>query len=75
MIKVSLNVRAGNQGAIALYLSEGFEVEGRERLQIRREWDEPRPDGQGGGSTADGAPSDSPYEDNLIMGKLLERRE
>jgi len=33
--KVSLNVRAGNAAAIALYLSEGFVEEGRERGQVR----------------------------------------
>ncbi len=35
VLKVSLNVRAGNAAAIALYESEGFEVEGRERGQVR----------------------------------------
>lgn len=33
--KISLHVRAGNQPAIALYRSEGFALEGRERDQIR----------------------------------------
>lgn len=33
--KVSLNVRAGNTAAIALYRSEGFVEEGRERGQVR----------------------------------------
>jgi ribosomal protein S18 acetylase RimI-like enzyme len=33
--KISLNVRAGNEAAIRLYRSEGFEVEGREREQVR----------------------------------------
>jgi ribosomal protein S18 acetylase RimI-like enzyme len=33
--KVSLNVRAGNTAAIALYISEGFFEEGRERAQVR----------------------------------------
>ncbi len=33
--KISLSVRAGNDAAIALYRAEGFEVEGRERMQIR----------------------------------------
>lgn len=33
--KVSLNVRSGNAGAIALYESEGFVLEGREREQVR----------------------------------------
>ncbi|HEX7039001.1 MAG TPA: GNAT family N-acetyltransferase [Trueperaceae bacterium] len=35
VLKVSLNVRAGNAAAIALYESEGFVVEGRERGQVR----------------------------------------
>ncbi len=33
--KISLNVRAENIGAIALYRSEGFVEEGRERGQVR----------------------------------------
>lgn len=33
--KISLNVRAGNAAAIALYLDEGFVQEGRERDQVR----------------------------------------
>lgn len=33
--KISLNVRAGNVAAIALYLDEGFVEEGRERDQVR----------------------------------------
>ena len=33
--KISLNVRAGNAAAIALYRSEGFVEEGRERAQVR----------------------------------------
>ncbi|HKI58629.1 MAG TPA: GNAT family N-acetyltransferase [Trueperaceae bacterium] len=33
--KVSLNVRSGNSAAMALYASEGFVVEGREREQVR----------------------------------------
>lgn len=33
--KISLDVRAGNAAAIALYRSEGFELEGRERAQVR----------------------------------------
>lgn len=33
--KISLNVRAGNDAAIGLYRSEGFELEGRERRQVR----------------------------------------
>jgi len=35
VLKVSLNVRAGNAAAMALYESEGFVVEGRERGQVR----------------------------------------
>lgn len=34
-LKVSLNVRSSNLGAVALYRSEGFELEGRERGQVR----------------------------------------
>ncbi len=34
-LKVSLNVRSSNTAAIALYESEGFEVEGSERNQLR----------------------------------------
>jgi len=33
--KVQLNVRAGNRAAIALYERQGFELEGRERKQVR----------------------------------------
>ena len=33
--KISLNVRAGNEAAIQLYLQQGFVLEGRERQQIR----------------------------------------
>lgn len=33
--KISLNVRAGNTGAVALYRAEGFVEEGRERHQVR----------------------------------------
>ncbi len=51
--KVSLNVRAGNTSAIALYRSEGFLEEGRERGQVR---------------TDDGG-----FEDNVIMGRWVER--
>lgn len=43
VLKVSLNVRSSNSAAIALYESEGFEVEGSERKQIRL------PAAQGGG--------------------------
>ena len=57
--KISLNVRAGNGGAIALYLSEGFEQEGRERRHVRTSG----PNGAG-----------AEYEDNLVMAKLLNER-
>lgn len=33
--KISLDVRAGNAAAVALYHAEGFEVEGRERGQVK----------------------------------------
>jgi ribosomal protein S18 acetylase RimI-like enzyme len=33
--KITLNVRAGNDAAIGLYRAQGFELEGRERQQIR----------------------------------------
>lgn len=33
--KISLNVRANNRAALALYRAEGFRLEGRERAQIR----------------------------------------
>jgi ribosomal protein S18 acetylase RimI-like enzyme len=33
--KLSLHVRAGNAGALALYRKRGFEVEGVERAQVR----------------------------------------
>lgn len=35
VLKMSLNVRFSNTAAIALYESEGFEVEGSERNQVR----------------------------------------
>lgn len=35
VLKISLNVRASNEGAVALYLAEGFELEGRERRAVR----------------------------------------
>lgn len=35
VLKVSLNVRSSNPAAIALYESEGFEIEGCERNQLR----------------------------------------
>lgn len=38
--KLSLHVRAGNAGAIALYESEGFVLEGREVGQVRLRWGE-----------------------------------
>ncbi|HLU82651.1 MAG TPA: GNAT family N-acetyltransferase [Trueperaceae bacterium] len=57
VLKISLHVRAGNAGAARLYLDEGFELEGRERGQIRL-----------GPERGEG---DEPFEDNLIMGKWL----
>lgn len=36
VLKVSLNVRASNEAAVALYRSEGFALEGREVGQVRR---------------------------------------
>lgn len=35
VLKIGLNVRAGNEAAIRLYRDCGFELEGRERRQIR----------------------------------------
>lgn len=35
VLKISLNVRASNEAAVALYRGEGFELEGRERGQVR----------------------------------------
>lgn len=35
VLKIGLNVRSGNVGAIALYRRFGFEEEGRERRQVR----------------------------------------
>lgn len=35
VLKIALNVRASNVGAVALYEAEGFEHEGRERNQVR----------------------------------------
>jgi ribosomal protein S18 acetylase RimI-like enzyme len=37
VVKIQLNVRAGNQAALALYKREGFVCEGREVGQIRTE--------------------------------------
>lgn len=34
--KMSLNVRSSNEAAVKLYLSEGFELEGRERNHVLR---------------------------------------
>lgn len=71
-LKMSLNVRATNEGAVALYESEGFEHEGRERGQVRLapgegdgyEGDDYLGDGYEGGG----------FEDNLIMGLWLAKR-
>lgn len=57
--KMSLNVRASNQAAVQLYLSEGFVLEGRERNHVRLLDTEVRLGGDG-------------YEDNLIMGLWFE---
>ena len=57
VLKVSLHVRAGNEAATRLYLAEGFELEGRERGQIRL-----------GPERREG---EEPFEDNLVMGKWL----
>lgn len=65
VVKISLHVRAGNRAALALYQREGFELEGRERGQIRRHH------GATGSDAADGVYSAEQYEDNLIMGKWL----
>jgi len=73
VLKVSLHVRAGNDAAVRLYLSEGFELEGRERGQIRL-GPEANSRRAGGGETLaapDSARSDA-FEDNLIMGKWLD---
>jgi ribosomal protein S18 acetylase RimI-like enzyme len=56
-LKISLHVRDHNEAARHLYLSEGFEVEGRERGQIRL-----------GPERREG---DGPFEDNIVMGKWL----
>ncbi|HET8986041.1 MAG TPA: GNAT family N-acetyltransferase [Trueperaceae bacterium] len=58
VLKISLHVRANNEAALHLYLSEGFELEGRERGQIRL-----GPERAGG---------DGPFEDNVVMGKWLD---
>lgn len=39
-LKITLNVRASNEAAVALYLAEGFELEGREEGQVRLLGDE-----------------------------------
>lgn len=73
--KVSLHVREGNEAALQLYLSEGFELEGRERGQIRLgpEGDPRRAAGSGTARAAERAVA-SAFEDNLIMGKWLDGR-
>ncbi len=64
VLKISLNVRESNRGAIALYLSEGFAFEGRERDAVRLgplgELAEAR---QGDASAR--------YEDNLLMARFM----
>jgi GNAT superfamily N-acetyltransferase len=57
-LKISLHVRDGNEAALRLYLSEGFELEGRERGQIRL--------------GPERAAGDGPFEDNIVMGKWLD---
>ncbi len=63
VLKVSLNVRAGNEAAIALYLSEGFEFEGRERAAVLLEGHDAREAAEWLTSPA--------FEDNLLMAKFL----
>lgn len=53
--KITLNVRAGNSAAVALYEAEGFVHEGREVDQF---------------SIGDGHSDDS-FEDNLVMARFL----
>lgn len=64
VLKISLNVRESNSGAIALYLSEGFAFEGRERGAVRV--------GPLGELAAD-SPGDAAtrYEDNLLMARFV----
>lgn len=57
VLKISLHVRARNEAATFLYRAEGFELEGRERGQIRL--------------GPERGESDEPFEDNLVMGKWL----
>lgn len=66
VVKLSLQVRAGNSAAIALYERAGFEHEGRERGQIRL-----RRAATELGSGEAGGYDPELYEDNLIMGKWL----
>ncbi len=65
VIKISLNVRASNEAALGLYLSEGFEVEGRERLAVRL-----GPLSELAGPTGRGG-SSARYEDNLVMARFV----
>lgn len=61
VIKVSLNVRASNAAAVSLYLSEGFELEGRERGAIR----------VGPLDRLATPATAADYEDNLVMGRFV----
>lgn len=67
-LKVSLNVRAGNDAAVALYRAEGFVLEGREHGAIRLSADEERAAAARHDAAARSLPG---FEDNLIMGKWL----
>ncbi len=59
--KISLNVRESNAAAIGLYLSEGFEQEGRERAAVRL----------GPLSELESPHAVPRYEDNLVMARFL----
>ena len=71
-LKIGLHVRAGNHAALDLYRSEGFELEGRERGQIRLGTEgDPRRTFRTGSADEAGKTGSSTFEDNLIMGKWL----